>query len=73
MKKMLARLWYKYQTMPVLKRRVRRASLALIYVDDIMKQNRVPRTLRRQFYRTLWRRPMDAYEILERALYGRQE
>ena len=40
MKKMLQHLWFKYQTKPALTRRVQRASLALIYVDDIMKRMR---------------------------------
>lgn len=67
----LSGLWFRFITRPILQRKVRNAGLALVYVNHMMIQHGVGRKLRRQFMRDLWRRPVSAYEIIERGLYGR--
>jgi len=67
----LKQQWFRLVTQRIMQRRVRNAGMALVYLNHLMVQNHVPRKQRRQFMRDLWRRPVSAYEIFERAMYGR--
>lgn len=71
MRNWLSRTWYRLVTRRALRRKVLNAGMAVVEVNHMMVRARVPRRMRRQFFRELWRRPVSALEILERALYGR--
>lgn len=71
MKLWLKKKWFNMVTRRVLRRRVQRAGFALLEINAMFIRAHVGRKLRRQFFRDLYRNPVSAYEIIERALHGR--